>query len=403
MEDNLITSNLENSSASSDDNDQSEAIEKKRAELLQQETQEEPEITREQLALGKRLLNWRTIVPLVIVVAALAYFAKQANINPRQIWAAIHTANGIFLLAAFLIYYLSFPIRTLRWRILLQNVGYTKASGVRLPPFWKLVEIIYISWFANVIVPAKLGDFYRAYLLRKETGLSASRTFGTVLAERLLDLTILLLLFIPSVMISLHEKLPPQVQLGLNITLVAVIAGIIGLFMLRQFQTRIARLVPARFRNHYTHFQEGTLGSFRRLPTLTGLTVATWACESLRFFFVALALNLLGGDPVHMITAALFIALGEALLTVVPFTGGGVGLVEGGMLAMIALFTQGTANATNLATAAIILDRTIGFLSILVFGFIVFMIAFGRQTSKQSRVPTRGNSVYARRTPTMDA
>src|SRR5712691_5499303 len=278
MEDNLITSNLENSSASSDDNDQSEAIEKKRAELLQQETQEEPEITREQLALGKRLLNWRTIVPLVIVVAALAYFAKQANINPRQIWAAIHTANGIFLLAAFLIYYLSFPIRTLRWRILLQNVGYTKANGVRLPPFWKLVEIIYISWFANVIVPAKLGDLYRAYLLRKETGLSASRTFGTVLAERLLDLTILLLLFIPSVMISLHEKLPPQVQLGLNITLVAVIAGIIGLFMLRLFQSRIARLVPARFRNHYTHFQEGALGSFRRLPTLTCLSVAILAC-----------------------------------------------------------------------------------------------------------------------------
>ena len=84
----------------------------------------------------------------------------------------------------------------------------------------------------------------------------------------------------------------------------------------------------------------------------------------------------------HIFAAAIFIALGEALLTVVPFTGGGVGLVEGGMLAMIALFTQGTPNALNLATAAILLDRTISFFSILVFGFIVFMIAFGRQTTK---------------------
>jgi len=62
----------------------------------------------------------------------------------------------------------------------------------------------------------------------------------------------------------------------------------------------------------------------------------------------------------------------------VPFTGGGVGLVEGGMFAMIALFTSNTSRAA----AAILTDRTISLFSILVFGFIVFMIAFGRDTRK---------------------
>jgi glycosyltransferase 2 family protein len=94
-----------------------------------------------------------------------------------------------------------------------------------------------------------------------------------------------------------------------------------------------------------------------------------------------MALNLIGGDAVHIVSAAFFIALGEALLTVVPFTGGGVGLVEGGMLAMIALFT----NALNVATAAILLDRTISLFSILIFGAIVFMVAFGRQAAKQAK------------------
>src|SRR6266568_3286269 len=266
--------------------------------------------------------------------------------------------------------------------MLLENIGYTEENGIHLPNFWKLLEIIYISWFANVIVPAKLGDLYRAFLLRKEAGLPASRTFGTVLAERLLDLIILLLLFISAVMISLRENLPPQLLLGLKITLVAVVAGIIGLFLLRMFPTQIARLVPKRFRGHYNHFQEGTLGSFRRVPALTSLTLGVWACESLRFFFIALALNLISGSLVHIIAAALFIALGEALLTAVPFTGGGVGLVEGGMLAMIALFA---ANSTNQAAAAILIDRTISLLSILVIGFIVFMFAFGRQAAKQSQ------------------
>jgi len=375
------TSSASNTDAQSLQEDQSESTSGKQAEPPDQETHEEPEITKEQLSLGKRLLNWRTIVPLVIVIVALVYFAKKANINPQQTWAAIRTANVYLLLAAFSIYYLSFPIRTLRWRLLLQNVGYTKANGVELPKFWKLLEIIYISWFANVIVPAKLGDLYRAYLLRKETELPATRTFGTVLAERLLDLIVLLLIFIPAVMISLHENLPSQLQLGLKITMAVVIIGIIALFLLRMFPTQIARLVPQRFRGHYNHLQEGTLGSFRRVPTLTSLTVGVWACESLRFFFIALALNLIGGNFLHILTAALFIALGEALLTAIPFTSGGIGLVEGGMLAMIALFTLDSSRAA----AAILIDRTISLFSLLAIGLIVFMIAVGRDAAKLNR------------------
>jgi len=386
MEDHLIRQNPGSASetdAQSVLDDQAEDSERTKSELelIKQETLEEPEITQEQLSIGKRLLNWRTIVPLVIVIAALVYFVQKANINPQHTWAAIRTANIYFVLAAFFIYYITFPIRSLRWRMLLQNAGYSEESGVHLPKFLKLLEILYTSWFANVIVPAKLGDLYRAYLFRRETGLSGTRTFGTVLAERLLDLIVLLLVFIPAVMISLHENLPPQLLTGLKIALAVVIAGIISLFLLRMFPTQIARLVPKRFRGHYDHFQQGTLGSFRRVPILTPLTLSVWACEGLRFFFIALALGLISGSFVHIIAVSLFIALGEALLTVVPFTGGGVGLVEGGMLAMLALFTSNS----SLAAAAILIDRAITLFSILVIGFIVFMIATGMQAAKQNQ------------------
>ncbi len=381
----MITPQSKPNSVLAVDNISSEVIEQS-AELLEEALQEntvvqETEITREQLSLSKKLLNWRTLVPLLIVIGAIIFFVQKTHIDPRQTWAAIHSANVIFFLAAFVTYYLSFLLRAMRWRLLLENVGFTKENGVHLPKFWKLTEIIFISWFANAIVPAKLGDLYRAYLLRQETHVSATRSFGTVLAERLLDLIVLLLLFLPALIISLHSNLPWQVRTGLEITLAGVVIGIAGLFAMRIFRNHIARLVPARFSEHYNHFQEGTLGSFQRLPILTGLTAGVWACEALRFFFIAMALNLIGGDFVHIVSAAFFIALGEALLTVIPFTGGGVGLVEGGMLAMIALFT----NALNVATAAIVLDRTISLFSILVFGAIVFMIAFGRQAAKQAK------------------
>ncbi len=357
--------------------DHPNSLEQKKAELFKQETNNEIEITQDQLSISKRLLDWRTIIPLVIAIIALVIFAQKININPKITWLAMRNANGYFVLAAFTIYYLSFPIRTFRWRMLLENIGYTKENGIRLPKFWKLLEIIYVSWFANVIVPAKLGDLYRAYLLRREAGLPATRTFGTVLAERLLDLIVLLLLFIPSVIISLHENLPPQLALGLKITMGLVVVGIIALFMLRTFPTQIGLVVPKRFRGYYYQFQEGTLGSFRRIPSLTGLTVGVWACEALRFFFIALALNLISGSLIHVLFASLFIALGEALLTAVPFTGGGIGLVEGGMLAMISLFTPNT----SLALAAIVIDRAISLFSILVVGFFVFMFTIGRQAT----------------------
>jgi glycosyltransferase 2 family protein len=392
MEDNLTTQTSENGSALTPAEHAPKIIEQEQSELLQREIlRTEPEITREQLSLRKRLLNWKTLVPLAIVIFALIFVAGTANINPQQTWNTIRTANLICFAAAFVIYYLSFPIRALRWRLLLHNVGFTKENGVQLPKFWKLTEIIYLSFFANVVVPARLGELYRAYLLREEAGVSATRTFGTVLAERLLDLIVLLLLFIPAVIISLHDNLPQQLRLGLEITLGLVILGVAALFAMRTFREKIAKIVPARFHGHYHHFHEGMLGSFRHIPTLTGLTVAVWTCESLRFFFIVLALNLITGSALHIVTAALVIALGEALLTIIPFTAGGVGLVEGGMAAMILLFNHGTANAGNMSAAAIVLDRSISLLSIWIIGFIVFMLAFGRQTAKKkilTRVPS---------------
>jgi len=402
MEDNfLIKDNVDQSRDSFEDERYTQIVEQKQAEILEQEsqastlsvldssdTQEDGEITREQLSLRKRILNWRTIVPLVIVVVFLVFFIQKANINPQQTWQTIRTANMLFLLAGFVVYYLSFPLRALRWRILLQNVGFTKANGVHLPKFWKLVEIIYISFFANVIVPAKLGDLYRAYLLRQNSGVSATRSFGTVLAERLLDLIVLLLLCIPAIIISLHGKLPWEVELSLEVTLAAVVVGVAGLFMLRLLRKKIEKIVPLRFREYYNHLQEGMLGSFQRLPSLTVLSIGVWMCEALRFFFVAFALGLFTGDLLHVVAAAFFVGLVEALLTVIPFTGGGVGLVETGMAAMIILLNPSTlTTGKSLAAAAILLDRTISLFSIIIIGFVVFMIAFGRQAGQTTRQP----------------
>lgn len=339
----------------------------------------EPEISRAQLSIRKRLLNWRTLVPLVIVLGFLIYTAQKLQINPGQTWAAMRSANVVLFLAAFFTYYFSFLIRTLRWRLLLENVGYTRESKNPLPGFGKLLEILFTSWFANAVVPAKLGDFYRAYLLRQDAGVSATRTFGTVIAERLLDLMVLIVLFLSAIIISLHANLPSLLRTGLYAALAVVALGVVALIVLRIFRDQVRRFVPERFQGYYDHLQEGTLGSFRRIPLLVPLTVVIWLCEAGRFFFVALSLNLIAGSLLHIGAAAMFIALGEALLTIIPFTSGGIGLVEGGMIAMLALFTP----SHNLSAAGVLLDRTISLVSILAIGLIVFLIASGRRAARK--------------------
>jgi uncharacterized protein (TIRG00374 family) len=165
------------------------------------------------------------------------------------------------------------------------------------------------------------------------------------------------------------------------VALVLVVVGVIALFLLRTYRDLIRRFVPKRLQGYYDHLHEGTLGSFRRVPLLFLLSVGVWLCEIGRFFFVALALNLIGGSLLHIAAATTFIALSEALLSTVPFTSGGVGLVEGGMLGVILLFTP----SHDLAAAGVLLDRVISLFSILLIGFLIFLITSGRQVAKKAK------------------
>jgi len=328
----------------------------------------------EQPSLRRQVVRWRTIIPLVVVIGFLVLLARSLSLelHPKSIAAALVKANIWLFLAALLAFYASLLLRVVRWKLLLENVGYRQESGARLPGFLPLTKILFLSWFANIVVPAKLGDFYRAYLLRQEADVSMTRSYGTVFAERIMDLIALPLFFLVALLVSLHGQLPAQVELALQIGLGLVVALVGGLVALRLWRQQIGRLVPARLRPHYVHFQEGTLGSFKRLHLLAPLTASIWGVESLRVLLVALAVGLLSGSPLHVCAAAFCIALGESLLTTVPLTSGGVGFVEAGMFAMILLFVPHTGPGQNLAGAAILLDRLISLVSLLVSGGILF-------------------------------
>jgi len=142
----------------------------------------EREVSADQISLGRRLRQPRTILSLVLPIVLLVLIFRVAlNVDVNELAAGIGRANPLLLLAAFAVFYLGFPLRGLRWALLLRGSGYR--LGVR-----DATEIIFLSWLVNCLVPAKLGDLYRAYLLKINSTVSLSRTFGTVFIERVLDL-----------------------------------------------------------------------------------------------------------------------------------------------------------------------------------------------------------------------
>src|ERR1700682_1719612 len=130
-------------------------------------------------SLGARFFNLRTLLSFALGFAILAFLATRVRIDVGAILDWVRQAHPWLLLLAFLAFYATFPVRALRWRRLLDNVELiTHEEGGGRLGIPVLSEIIFLGWFANCIVPAKLGDAYPADPLKLNAGVSFLATQG---------------------------------------------------------------------------------------------------------------------------------------------------------------------------------------------------------------------------------
>ncbi len=330
----------------------------------------ETETAMPRISIKDRLLDIKTLAGFGISLALIVFFILTVKIDLGSIWSNILQVQPLWLVAAFVVYYLAFAVRGYRWQMLLKNAGFEKEHNVHLPKLPALVEILFLSWFVNCIVPAKLGDAYRGYLLKKNGGASFSRTLGTIFAERIADVLVLfgLLSVGGLVAFSKVESKLGNISLvfGFGLVLVAVI--IVGLIALRFFPHQLEKLVPVRFRTMFHRFQQGTVSSFHRSTQfkLYSLTMVVWLCEGARLYFVLQGLNIQLG-----LSVVVFIALASSLLTTIPFTPAGLGAVEGTMIFVLTTFSV----EKNLAGSVAVLDRVISYWSIILFGAILYIFS----------------------------
>jgi uncharacterized protein (TIRG00374 family) len=324
----------------------------------------------EQMSLVGRLRQPKTILSIVVPLVIIAIAAYLNRESLADVPSEIGRANPWLILLAFAIYYAGFPVRGWRWTKLLKGAGYK----VKIKDG---TEIIFLSWLVNCIVPAKLGDLYRAYLLKLNSPVSATKTLGTVFMERILDLIAIAALGLLAGYWRFRgnlNDLPQTVQIIFAFGVGVVIVLILALVVMRNFGRRVIAFLPLpnRVVVFYDRFEEGVFGSvgLRGMPLLGLLTGIVWMTEALRLYFVVLALGF--SDVELGVSGAMFVALIGSLLTAIPLTPGGLGLVETGMVGVL----TGVFKASYGHAAAIVLvDRAISVFSIVVFGSIAYVLS----------------------------
>lgn len=273
-----------------------------------------------------------------ISLAVVFYFA-----DIGQMLKALRLADYRIVAAAFLVSLVWLLVRAMFWRTLLQE----RAS------FSKVFFTITEGYLLNNVLPFRLGEVARAFLLSGKTELTFWEVFSTILIERALDMTMaagLLLVTLPFV-IGANWAHQAAIAVGTIVPL-----GLLVLYLLaryREWATRVFVQLVARWP------VLGKIGVARVASFLSGLAVLTDGSRFLRAVGWALLNWLIAIAQYYVLLLAFFpnasllwaaFALGVAALGIAaPSSPGAVGVLELSIVGALAVF--GLNSSTALAYA----------------------------------------------------
>ena len=139
------------------------------------------------------LADPKSIIGILISIGGI-YWAFR-DFHFAEFTASIQEVKIIYLVGATFLLWGSVWLRAFRWRWLFKKENSPSTSS--------LYRAELIGYFGNNVLPLRLGELLRSYIVGKENHLSKSFVIGTVVLERLMDmlalisLALLLLLIYP--------------------------------------------------------------------------------------------------------------------------------------------------------------------------------------------------------------
>ena len=256
---------------------------------------------------------------------------------------ALLAAAPASLLVALALVCVEVEVRAFRWKVLLE--------AIRPVAYPRVVACLCIGYFANSLLPARLGDLARAQVAGTDLGIPRLATLGTIFIERLADA-----LTITAAVIGLGLLIPAAhdaMVVGIVLICGAALAGAgvaaIAIGLRRRptpnWVIRSATAVVAR-----VSAGGSALRSPRRVALVAALTVAAFALAVVEYLLVARAVGL----ELTILEAA--VVMGAlALSTSIPAAPGSLGTYE--FVGVAVLLQLGAAPAP--AAASVILMHII--------------------------------------------
>ncbi len=270
---------------------------------------------------------------VVISLALLAYVFHQTDLF--SIGAVLSRANYFYLLPALLLYFVGVWIRAVRWRFLLRSI--------KPVPVNALFPVVVIGYMANDILPLRIGEVVRAFVLGQEQGISKAATLVTIVVERLFDgLTMIAFIAGASLFLPLNDYLRATLALGAAI-FVGIVVVLILVASLRERLDRLILFVLGRLPSHWGDRAAKLIDSFLhglsvlRSPVdalaAFACSIAAWLFEAGMYLVLALGFQILVPYPVFVLATAV-----ANLVTIVPSTPGYVGVFDAPVKYVLTLF-----------------------------------------------------------------
>ena len=298
-------------------------------------------------------------VSFLLAFLILYFFISNAQIG--EIIKIISNVNFLFLLMAFILFYFVLVIKSLRWKIFLKNAGFNEK-------FSSIIEVYFLGQFINTLLPARLGDFYKSYLMRKNFKISGSKALGTVFIDRLFDITLTIILFVLSAFAIFGKNIPSEIKKSIGLLSLLVFLILLSLVILIKKKEFIFIFIPKRFKRFFKNFQSAAYRSLnlKTFPTISLLTLIAWSCEFAILYLItrSIGLNL-------SIYLVMFIVIATYAIMIIPITPSGLGFVEAGIAGILLLVGVDK----NIAISVALINNLISYLNQLIFGFLVYIIS----------------------------
>jgi uncharacterized protein (TIRG00374 family) len=198
-------------------------------------------------------VQWRAVFGFAVTGFLLWWVLK--DVSFQEVWREVEGANLWLLGLGVAMATVTFFIRALRWKVLLQPIH----PGTSLH---KRFAAVTIGFMANNLLPARVGEFARAYALARLEPVPVTGAFGSLVVERFLDgLTLLLFVFLAMAAPGFPDG---ATMAGLPVG--AYLTEIIGLLVLLMGALVLLVLFPGPV-------VAGAEWVFRRLPGQAGRVV----------------------------------------------------------------------------------------------------------------------------------